>query len=1218
MNKVKIKFILKVWMVFYFMIHVNIVWATVNKALINLQNVPKYMPKEVIVKLQKSKFKDKIEIASYFNQIFNDVNLKYSLKEIKVLFQFQNVEKKISGNLQSAFKDLERVYRLKFEDNVDVFQIIQKLNKHPDVEYAEPNYIAHICIIPDDSLFSQQWYLHNTGQYFLEDADIDAPEAWNVETGDESIIVAIIDTGIDYLHPDLMGNIFSYGYDFVNNDADAMDDNGHGTHVAGIVAAVSNNQKGITGVSWRAKILPVKVLNSKGWGSYADIADGVLYAVQQGARVINLSLGGYAESYLLKDALETAYSQAIIVAAAGNDGLEYDDFGSPFYPAAWEFVLGVGATDVLQTPYGYQEAKALFSNFGMNTDVYAPGVNILSTFPYFHPLRHGYRSLNGTSMAAPIVSGVVSLLKSKYPDWSNEMIRGQIIHTSDRIDYGGRINAYQALTEVSQPKLSIYTVAVIDTLPGGDRDRIADAGETIQLIVEIDNTWKTALNVSLVLKPNSSEDVPFIEILDSTANVGNLSAYARTNNENDPFLVRIKNNVANNQDIYFNCEMYSDGGYKFSEVFHLRIQKGIEVGGILSSNTVWSNKYFYIIKSNVLVPQEVRLIIEPGTEVRFEKDTYLRIDGELIAIGTKDSLIVFTSNAPSPYPGIYQGIRFTDSAVDAQFDDSGNYVSGSTIQYADISWGEVGLSVNRSSPYLSNNFIHDNQKIGLDVYFSNSVIEDNIIQNNGNEHWGYAAVQLTFSGIFRRNLIQDNIGYSGFSAIYIYGGDGKIEYNIIRGNQYNNIEGGSALYIQGSDVIIRNNLIYLNKNKEKTGVISFTDYDKSIFEYNTVTNNEGGILIRNDSKPQIHYNNLLRNHADHSLYEIKLTTSDEPIIASNNFWGTTKNDSIEKWIWDYYDDFDLGVVYYVPFLNEPVTQAPGFLYNVDVMPASPIGTGKVQFDLTFSSPMDIEIQPKVTFGVTEPYTQHEVYGNWIDSLHWRGTFDVDFWTGDGINYLRVSKAQDENGLEISKENWFSFVINAMWSASVDFTAIANDGFVELEWRASHSRNLLGYNLYRFKQINDTTFSDTIQVNDQLIVDTTFQDKDIQNGAVYYYMYTVIGTDFKESNFSRAVSVTAINHIKESSKIPGNFVLKQNFPNPFNPVTTIKYGVPENSWVTIEIFNLLGQRVAVLLNKRQRPGYYKIQWNAENLPSGIYWCRMKAEEFVSTIKLILLK
>ena len=250
-------------------------------------------------------------------------------------------------------------------------RVVAALAHNPNFEFAEPDYVAEAVVTPNDTYYSSyQWHLPKIG----------APAAWDVTTGAATVKIAVVDSGVQANHPDLGGRVLA-GYDFVNNDADPSDDNGHGTAVAGAAAATGNNGSGVAGVAWNVAILPVKVLGADNTGSYSAIASGINYAADQGARIINLSLGGTTSSRTLQSAVTYAWSKGcVIVAAAGNNGSS-----AAFYPAAYSEAVAVSALtagDVLPS----------WSNYGSYVDISAPGENITTT-----AAGGGYITMSGTS-----------------------------------------------------------------------------------------------------------------------------------------------------------------------------------------------------------------------------------------------------------------------------------------------------------------------------------------------------------------------------------------------------------------------------------------------------------------------------------------------------------------------------------------------------------------------------------------------------------------------------------------------------------------------------------------------------------------------------------------------------------------------------------------------------------------------------------------------------
>jgi thermitase len=290
-------------------------------------------------------------------------------------------------------------------------QTIAELQARGDVVYATYNYEIKALRDPNDPLYTSQWSL----KHFL-DHDIDAPEAWDLYTGSGNIVIAVIDSGVDLNHPDLQAKIVG-GYDYVNGDSSANDDFGHGTHVAGIAAASTNNGIGIAGVSWGAKIMPLKVLNAFGNGSTFDLAQAIKDAADNGAKVINMSLGGSCGSGWpnVETAVNYALSKGVVlVAASGNNS------STPVLcPAAINGVMAVGATNA-------DDQRASYSTYGAALDVAAPGDAIYSTYP-----GGGYTTMSGTSMATPHVAGLAALLWSYAPALSNSQVRNIIEMSAD-------------------------------------------------------------------------------------------------------------------------------------------------------------------------------------------------------------------------------------------------------------------------------------------------------------------------------------------------------------------------------------------------------------------------------------------------------------------------------------------------------------------------------------------------------------------------------------------------------------------------------------------------------------------------------------------------------------------------------------------------------------------------------------------------------------------
>lgn len=299
-----------------------------------------------------------------------------------------------------------------------------------NVEFSEPDYKAEALGTANDPYFTQgsEWHL----------SKIQAPAAWDVSTGSSGVVVAVVDTGVLASHPDMAGKVLAGGYDFVANDTDPTDENGHGTAVAGTIAPASNNALGVAGVAWGNPILPIRVLDASGSGNYSAICNGIIYAADHGAKIINLSFGGTSSSQALQSAINYAWGkQCVIIAAAGNSGNNV-----PFYPAACSNVISVSATDS-------SDAHPAWSNFGSYVDVSAPGLDVLTLYG-----ANQYAVWSGTSFSSPVTAGVAALMASANSNLTNAQLADLLIKNCDDIGTAGydvyfgngRVNAFRAVT----------------------------------------------------------------------------------------------------------------------------------------------------------------------------------------------------------------------------------------------------------------------------------------------------------------------------------------------------------------------------------------------------------------------------------------------------------------------------------------------------------------------------------------------------------------------------------------------------------------------------------------------------------------------------------------------------------------------------------------------------------------------------------------------------
>lgn len=402
------------------------------------------------------------------------------------LSEIEKIAAKNNDRVEDEIESVKNLISIDDLDNADAEKVAEQYGKMKDlVEYAEPNFkieldpteeagavnavnrLAEDSNLPNDPMFNEQWALSNTGQNGGKaNADMSALKAWEKSKGSSKVVIAVLDTGVDYTHPDLVTNMWfrpdsipQYtddelgtfndvrGFDAADNQSDPMDDNGHGTHCAGIIGAEGNNDEGIAGINWNVQIMPLKFLGKGGFGSTKDAIESINYAIDRkrngvNIRIISASWGSTQYSKALEDAIRAAGEAGILfVAAAGNNSTDNDK--RPHYPSNYDLpnVISVAALD-------RNDQLASFSNFGVKTvHIAAPGREIVSTW-----LKDDYREASGTSMATPYVAGTAALILANEPDLSVEKLREKILKSVDKIDSlngkvetGGRINAAKAL-----------------------------------------------------------------------------------------------------------------------------------------------------------------------------------------------------------------------------------------------------------------------------------------------------------------------------------------------------------------------------------------------------------------------------------------------------------------------------------------------------------------------------------------------------------------------------------------------------------------------------------------------------------------------------------------------------------------------------------------------------------------------------------------------------
>lgn len=633
-------------------------------------------------------------------------------------------------------------------DEKDIWSIVDNTNSQNTVEIAEPvyKYFTSEESVPsaeDNKGMDKQWY--------LKDQKLES--VWSNEgygnTAGEGVVVAVIDTGVDYNHEDLQDNIWTnsaevsgqkgtdddnngyvddvHGINLIDPNETPMDDHGHGTHVAGIIAMENNNVGGV-GIAYKSKIMPIKAGGADGTFYSSDIAKGIEYAYKNGADVINMSFGSSAHSALIENALQDAFGSCVLVAAAGNESTPTADCplgGRNMYPASYSYVIGVMA---------YDEANsfASFSNWDYKPnanaeyEVVAPGVSVYSTLP-----NGRYASWNGTSMAAPMVSAEAAILRSSLKDkstYSSRYIMGQLVGaTEDTITYCNedvkrtynykKLSLTASLTNKPKPNITvdeIYAFDSEDISKANNGDGIIQPGETIDLAIGLRNQWGAAKNVTITVNATTNGmDNQYVEFIsDNEVAIDEIGSFGTQNNGfiyNDsktvigvehPIRVKIKENAPNDLNIKININYRAKNGLDEKDgtvytqledtAYTIHIVKGTILSGKITENTTLTSDNYYIVKNSLLIPKGVTVNVEQGTKIQFwASDQYSVYGDNYIAYISVEGNMYFNGTESQPID-LFPGKDYEAYRVQVEKSGNGtvdmNYVN-ITNPYIDISSG---------------------------------------------------------------------------------------------------------------------------------------------------------------------------------------------------------------------------------------------------------------------------------------------------------------------------------------------------------------------------------------------------------------------------------------------------------------------------------------------------------------------------------------------------
>ena len=932
--------------------------------------------------------------------------------------------------------------------------------------------------------------------------------------GSPDVVVAVIDTGVDYNHLDLRNNIWVnsaeipdngkdddgngyiddiHGWDCVGDDKDPMDDNGHGTHVAGIIAA-ENNKIGGIGVAYNCKVMVLKAGNSSGYFNNSDIAEAVQYAYMNGASVINMSFGGSNISIAVEEALENAYNSCILVAAAGNEGIgNQPETGKPMYPAAFTYVIGVMSTNQDGS------VQSSFSNYdeipynSYEYEVYACGERVFSTWP-----GNKYTSLNGTSMAAPTVAGIAAILRSYYTDrevYSTKFIQSQIVNTGNISIDGAHtvVDMQAALTKLPKPTVNLYDYYVDDSISinsANNGNGVIDAGETVRLYISLHNRGGVACDVRATIDTIRNNDPSFIDpyftLANDTITLSDIGTYSVRESGDEYFEIIVSANCPNDYLIDFNIHYtYKNGMDETDKTIYMddgrqkaqfNVSRGFYLPSIINVDTTYPADKLYIVGQDVVISEGVTVIFEAGSKIQFYDDSEYYASprilayGKLIFNGTKDKMISIAPNERyMNYMCVVQGTA--------------------EMNYCDCVNVRVG-SINKSKPMIVNNsYMEINSNSGDYVY----------CVFGGEKKSGFNASDLMINySITQTHSVNYTNCYIMVSGLY----------NSIQANQINNC-------------------VIINRGSNTSPNVKVNEFfmDNVFISYpNKYSSYSGG-------KTHINGYAITNNYFMHSTNG-KLKTSDlsflkfmsEATISGNAFS-------------EVYQQYASQVIdKYIGTDGNPIVDVYGTLSDASILwphmvemkmfdkngnPITTVGKEEIKVRVTFNRPMDRNAGTFLTFGTIEPYADYRIDGAYVSDTVWEGTYTLKAQIENGQNFLKVNKAwaaEDPTKTVFGEYQLHEFTIDTTAAMSMNLQAVAKDNGIELTFAQDDYDTLLGYNIYRSTE-KDGNY---VKLNPAIILpdENVFLDENAEPGKTYWYTYTVVLSDFTESNPAGKVMATA--------------------------------------------------------------------------------------------------
>jgi len=1220
-------------------------------------------------------------------------NVTYKSGSILVKYREQTNNTRVAGDIGTVIQPLQvtplfpnakpsksdinlaTFYEIELGDQVDVLNAVQRLSQIGEIEYAQPNYLYQINKIPNDPDWTKQTHL----------PQISAPEAWDVTTGDSTVIIGILDTGIDYSHEDLAANIWvneaevldgvdndgnGYiddirGWDFVSNgmgaaigedadtpDNDPMDKEGHGTHLSGIVAAVANNNIGGAGLAWNCRLMPLRVgyKNNQGSG-YIDsgaVLEAIQYAVNQGASILNASFGGPVDNYALKDVMRYAFDNGVVVVkAAGNENSEIG-----YVPDKEDFILSVSAVDG-------NDIKSGYSNYGNWVKVAAPGGNhrpgIYSTLPNN---RYGY--LSGTSFAAPVVAGVAALVKSRHPEWSAAEVMLHVVDTADNIDAAnpkyagllgkkGRVNAYSAASKLfaSKPEFEINYKSIEDLLLGNG-DRRINIGETVNLRLDLKNRWADAENVVATISTND----PSIRIDEASIKLGNVAGVSSSDSivemMNEMFQFQVDSTTFPHN-LKFELEITADGG--FYQLIHFQV--AIEARVLLVDDDNGQRNvedYYFTVLDSVGMPYDVWNRYKQGpvgsrlrdydivfwfcenafpTLDRQDRDdltSYLRSDKNLFIAGQNIGwdLCAYQSANEAQSMNYYNQYNMSSGQAKRFYE---NYLR--TIYVKDQSayslvTGEIddpiadGLEFAIAQPLLPSQDQSPDviQPSGAGVPVFNYNNTENAATRYDGDHrlvnFGFGGLETIADTVDRYVVTKRLINYLTQIEVEVF----EIQ-NIEYEDQDIIVKAAvtSEKPLQSVELIWRaiGDPIYTRTEMQCSvdwyeAIIPAQPFG-TVLKYGVQATTEGGMYspismkqIKIDARPpEVQALLEKQSYISRTPY-VTMKAFDQSGLDTTSaqviFWTDSLDpDSVSM---DYLGANQFGAVITGSFNFQDILY---YQFSVrDLSPQSVSGLSQVYSMLlgyeSFESGLGAWKPQNEGWGLSSFRSRSGEY-----SIHESGE-NSGMYPNDSNVSLRLKQ-----GLNLSDLSEATLSLWTMYGfTDFDYGAIEASRDSGRTW-ITLGEPITGLEV-KFYKAEFSLDEFTGPGNENVLLRFHFVSNESGNGPGW---------------FIDDVQILPIRTGIQQSRIlnPESFKLYDCYPNPFNMSTTIRYDLPQHTFVTLEIYNVLGQRLITLVREKQKPGRYQTNWNGRDdrgvdQAGGVYFYRLSTDSFEKVKKLTLIK